>query len=253
VNIIDNSLFDLAEFYLNEDRTDDGVTVLERVARETPDREASSMAHFFLAIIHETRIDDPDRARSEYAKVTGIRAIAVRAKVLRPLRAEKRWNEAIDFLKECLAACEEPSAKAKVIRMMISIAKTSRDEKLLEDTLRSVPDLITYEEAKDAAEVDHQKFEELRQMTDGVQIIRIPARDAKRRPAARKDATRKDTARPGRKPAVVGDAAPARPVKSVAEVEAQIRELERAGFHDQARQLRAELKKLKESKNPEQF
>ncbi|MHC4249445.1 MAG: tetratricopeptide repeat protein [Planctomycetota bacterium] len=247
-NVIDASLFDLAEFYLNEGRADDGVAVLERIARETPDSQARSIAHYNLATIHETTLNDPDRARSEYAKVTGPWAAAARGKVLRPLRMEKRWVEAVDFLKECLAAAEEPSEKAGVVRTLVMIVRSSGDDKLIEATLRSVPDLITYEEARAAAEADRKKLEEMRRRTEAAGPQRAPGPGAARRPDPRRAG-----ARPVRKPPGGGAAAPARPVRSAAEIEAQIRELERAGFDDEARRLRQELRKLKEGQDPEQF
>ena len=244
------SLLDLAEFYLNEKRTAECVAVLERVAGETPDRGTRSIAHYNLATIHEATLDDPDRARAEYAKVTGPWAGAARGKVLRPLTIGKRWAEAVDFLKECLAACEEPSEKARVIRKLTAIAKTSGDEKLLEATLRSVPDLISYEEARAAIVADRKKHAEMLKRSEAFRASR-PTPRAIQRPAPRKDAPR-----PARKPKKVGGAAPARPVRSAAEIEEQIRVLERAGFNDEARRLREELRKfrkLKEGENPDQF
>ncbi len=248
VNIIDGSLFDLAEFYMKEGRIDEGVALLERVVRETPEREARSMAHFNLATIHETILDDPDRARAEYARVTGPWGVAAREKVLKPLRAQKRWVEAADFLRECLAASDDPSEKANVVRALTAVAKTSGDEKLLEATLRSVPDLITYEEARAAAEADREKYKEMQKRAETFRASRPRGPVVGRRPAPLERAPR-----PVRKPKNAGGAARARPVKSAAEVEAQIRELERAGFNDEARRLREELRKFKDGEDPDQF
>ncbi len=242
-NVIDASLFDLADFYLNEGRTADGVRALERVARDTTDRQMQSLAHFNLAVIHETTLDDPDRARAEYAKVTGPMAAAARGKVLGPLRKGKRWTEAVDFLRECLVVCEEPSEKAEVIRMMTAIAKSSGDNNLKEETLRAVPDLITYKEAITAAEADRRKIEEMRRRAQQPRDARPAGPVAVRRPPVR---------RAGR-PAGGGGAAPARPARSEAQLEAQIRELERAGFDEEVRRLRKELRELRESKDPGQF
>jgi len=249
MNLIDNALFDLAEFYMGEGRTSETVAVLGRIAGETPDRQTRSMAHFNLATIHETILDDPDRARAEYARVTGPMAAGARSKILRPLRAQKRWGEAVDFLKECLAACEEPTEKAKVIRTLTAIAKTSGDDKLLETTLRSVPDLVTYEEARAAAEAEDRKLAEMRKKIEAAGGGRADAAAAQPRPGHRDEAP-PPTVR-GRRGA--GGATRARPVKSAAKIEEQIRELERAGFHDEAQRLREELRKLRDAKAPDQF
>jgi len=249
MNLIDNALFDLAEFYMGEGRTSEGVAVLERIAGETPDRQARSMAHFNLATVHETILNDPDRARAEYARVTGPMAAGARSKVLRPLRAQKRWGEAVDFLKECLPACEEPSEKAKVIRTLTAIAKTSGDDKLLETTLRSVPDLLTYEEAKAAAEAEDRKLSEMRKRIEAAGGPRADAATAQPRPGHRDEApTPTVRGRPG-----ADGATRARPIRSAAKIEGQIRELERAGFHDEAQRLREELKKLRDARAPDQF
>jgi hypothetical protein len=250
-NVIDASLFDLAEFYLNEGRTDDGIRALERIARETTDREMRSLAHFNLAGIHETTRDDPGRARAEYAKVTGPMAAAARGKVLGPLRNEKRWTEAIDFLRECLAVCEEPSEKADVLRTMTAIAKSSGDSRLKEETLRSIPDLITYREAVTAAETDRRKIEEMRRRAQASRVAHPTGPAAARRPPVRPPV--RPQVRRAVRPAGGGVAAPARPARSEAQLEAQIRELERAGFDEEVRRLRKELRELRESKNPEQF
>jgi hypothetical protein len=156
--------------------------------------------------------------------------------------------EAADFLKECLAACEEPSDKAGVVRTLVAIARSSGDDKLIESTLRSVPGLITYEEARAASEADRKKVEEMRRRTEAAAPAHAPTPGAARRPEPRRAGPR-----PVRKPPDGGGAAPARPVGSVAEIEAQIRELERAGFDDEARRLREELKKIKAGEDPEQF
>jgi len=248
MNLVDNALFDLAEFYMGEGRTSEGVAVLDRIAGETPDRQTRSMAHFNLATIHETILNDPDRARAEYARVTGPMAAGARSKILRPLRAQKRWGEAADFLKECLAACEEPTEKAKVIRTLTAIAKTGGDDKLLEATLRSVPDLVTYEEARAAAEAEDRKLTEMRKRIEAAGGAGADAAAAQPRPGHRDKTPPTVRVRPG-----AGGATRARPVRSAAKIEEQIRELERAGFHDEAQRLREELRKLKDAKAPDQF
>jgi len=245
-NIVDNALLDLAEFYLGKGRTAEGVATLERVAAETPDRGTRAVAHFNLANIFETTLNDPARARSEYAKVTGPFAGPARGKVLGPLRAEKRWVEAADFLRECLAACEEPEDKAEVIRTLTGIARASGDEGLLESTLRSVPELITYKEAEDAASAESKKFEEMQKRIDAARASSPPGPAAAGRPAPRKRSPRPV-------PPPAGVPTPARAAGRAAELEAQIRELERAGFVDEARQLHEELKSIKENEKPDQF
>ncbi len=148
---VDDSLYLLAEFYMEQGRVEDAVAQLRRVVEKSPDEETRSATHFNLAQIYEKNLNDPERARKEYARVTGVRGPGARARVLGPLRHDKRWDEVIAFLKECLDTPRKPEEKAQLVKRLINEAHASGSPELIESTLLSVPDLITYEEATAAA------------------------------------------------------------------------------------------------------
>ncbi len=208
--VIDDSLYSLAELYMGEGRVEDAIAQLRRVVEKSPDEETRSATHFNLAQIYEKNLKDPERARKEYACVTGIRGAGARARVLGPLRRDKRWDEVIAFLKECLAVPRKPEEKAGLVKRLIREARASGSPELIESTLRSVPDLITYEEATAAAKVATAADQALRRK---IEERRSREGGRRRQPWRRRPALPADRKAPAKRPAEVptkngGDAGP---------------------------------------------
>jgi len=231
LNVIDEALYALAEQYALNDRLADAVAVLERVAKESPDEGARSITHYNLARIYEEKMNDPAKARAEYALVTGPWAASARGHVLMPLRRERRWAEAIAFLRESLVAATSPEDRAEAVRFITTLARESQDAALMESVLKSVPDLITYADAQAAAAARRKKIEEARR------------REAELRAAGM---VRTPPGPPGPPTTAPRPEATDRRAR----LEADIRELERGGFPEEAERLREELRKLGK---PDQF
>lgn len=281
MNVVDESLYALAELYMAEDRVDDAIAIIERVAKESPHETARSISRYNLGRIYDEKLKDPARARAEYARVTGRMAAHARMRVLAPLRREKRWDEAIAFLKECVAAARKPEDKAGAVRELATTARSSRDGKLIEAILLSVPDLISYEDAKVAAEARRKMDEERRAQMERSRRLQPGAPSAATRgrptftrpptPFGRREMPAPVGRMPGMRPPAKAHRAPgaragmpmrptedpghkaARPDVSRQKIEAQIRELERAGFPEEARRLRKKLEEKGGGPQPEQF
>jgi hypothetical protein len=239
-NVVDEARFALAEHYLSHARTDEAVALLEKMAEESPDERARSAAQFNVGRVYEEALGDSDRARAAYARVGGRWATSARSRVVGPLRREGRWGEAVAFLRDCVAAAGTAEDKAGAVRMLVSTVRASGDDKLIESTLASVTEIIAYEEAEAAAEIDRKKMEAIREE-------HAERRAAERRRPAlpgRPDFSRRgELFRPGGAAGRGRAAAGAEPEESEARarIEAEIRELEAAGFEDQARELREKL------------
>jgi tetratricopeptide (TPR) repeat protein len=265
MNVVDESLHGLAEFYLAEDKVDQAVAALERIAAESPDEETRSRTHYNLARIYREKLGDPDRARSAYARVTGSLARGARLTVIGALKREKRWDDIVAFLKECTAASTKPEDKAGALTLLIAMIRQSGDKKLIEATLQSVPDLISYKDAELAADVTRKEREKrMRERAERAQRARPPTPTAfsrrrtpptPLRPTAGRRSIRPPVRRgPGALPATPPPATDVRVEGAAREkVKAQIRELERAGFVEQARRLREKLEGKKENAQPDQF
>jgi len=265
MNVVDESLHGLAEFYLAEDKLEQAVAVLERIAAESPDEETRARTHYNLARMYREKLNDPDRARSEYARVTGPLARGARLTVIGALRREKRWDEIVAFLRECAAASTKPEDKADALTLLVAMIRQSGDKKLIESTLRSVPDLISYKDAELAADVTRKEREKrMRERTERAQKARPPTPSAfsrrrtmptPLRPTAGRRSIRPPVRRgPGALPTTVRPATDVRVQGAAREkAMAEIRELERAGFGEQARRLRKKLEGKKEEAQPDQF
>ena len=258
MNVVDESLYGLAQFYLAEEKLEQVVATLERIAAESPDEETRSRTHFNLARLCSDTLNDPDRARSEYAKVTGSLARSARLTVIGALKREKRWDEIVAFLKDCAAASRKPEDKAGALTLLVAMIRQSGDKKLIESTLQSVPDLISYKDAELAADVTRKERE--KRMRERAQRARPPTPTAlsrrRTRPAPPRPTMGRREIRPPvrRKPGARGAATDVRVEGAAREkVKAEIRELERAGFHEQARRLREKLEGKEQDAQPDQF
>lgn len=192
MNVIDEARYVLAEHYAASDRVPDAVAALEDTAAATPDAETRSVTRFNLGMIYQEKLGDQVRARAAFSKVTGRMAATARNRIIAPLRREKNWAEAVEFLKECLEHADEPKDRADVVRQLIQVARTCGDEGLMESVLSSVPGMISYEDAQKELRSRRAKLEETREARmELAQPARLRGREIKRKdrdrpaPAAR--------------------------------------------------------------------
>jgi len=247
MNVIDEVIYALAEHRLAADRVQEAVALLERVASSSPDKEARSVSRYNLGRIFEERLLDAVRARTEYARVCGRWGGTARNRVLAPLRRERKWAEAIEFLRECLAVATDPEDKSDIARSMLATIRESGELSLVESILEPVTKAITYEEAQAAAEARRRKADELRRS----QAELSPggpgrgADEAEIRPQASQRVQGAVKGPFGGRivPPRPGEPARTQPSERRAKLEAELRELEQAGFEEEAKRVREQLEK----------
>lgn len=195
MNVIDEARYVLAEHYAASDRVPDAVAALEDTAAATPDAETRSVTRFNLGMIYQEKLGDQVRARAAFSKVTGRMAATARNRIIAPLRREKKWAEAVEFLKECLEHADEPKDRADVVRQLIQVARTCGDEGLMESVLSSVPGMISYEDAQKELSSRRAKLEETRKARMAAARLRGPRikreTAGKNRPVSREPKSRR--------------------------------------------------------------
>lgn len=232
MNVIDETLYALAEHYLARGKNVEALQLLERVASSSPDAEARSASRYNMGRIYEERLGDALRARTEYARVSGRWGGAARNKVLAPLKRDRNWGEAIAFLKECLAVSTDPEDKSEIARSMLATVRESGETSLIESVAEAIMKALSYEEAHIAAEARRKKVEELRKM--------LPPQPAlsSQSPEQPAGAEPKPQGFVKKGPFGAQSVSPGLAKPKSSKLEEEARELEKAGFEEEAKRLR---------------
>lgn len=238
VNVIDNALIQLANTYLKMNRIEDAIATLERIIEESPLQDMKGLAHFYIGRIYSEILNDREKSRQHFARVSGRYAPSARLRVITKMEMAKKYQEAIDFLALCARVGATPKEKSESILRMITTAHKAKDNELMQRTLMSVSELISYDDAiaaaKIAAEENKKRDEEYKKRYSNKHpTLKTPNVTAPKEPPP-----------PVGKKTNVQNSAQLE--KRIEILKTQIRKLEENGFKDRANRLRKTLEALRD-------
>jgi tetratricopeptide (TPR) repeat protein len=148
MNPLDATYHDLAETYYKAQKYVEAVDSLRVTIEKSPDKEAKGAARFNAAQIYRQGLNYYSHAAEEYLQVEG----KLRARALRELldmfeNQAKDLQLAIDTLSELAKQTQDKGDKVDILRALASAYSRAEKPDEAVSTLKSITQLLTYEEA----------------------------------------------------------------------------------------------------------
>ena len=152
MNPLDGAFQALSEAQFRAKKHVEAVDSLKQIMEKSPDDESKNAAHFNAASIYRQGLGYYSHAAEEYLKVNG----KLRNRSLRELvemfREANDIQLAIDTLTELAGATEDKGDKVDILQALAHAYTLSEKHDEAIETLKQIPQLITYEEAVEMKE-----------------------------------------------------------------------------------------------------
>jgi tetratricopeptide (TPR) repeat protein len=148
MNPLDATYHDLAETYFKAQKYVEAVDSLKVIIEKSPDKEAKGAARFNAAQIYRQGLNYYSHAAEEYLQVEG----KLRTRALKELldmfqNQAKDLQLAIDTLTELAQQTQDKGDKVDILRALASAYSRAEKPDDAVNTLKSITQLLTYEEA----------------------------------------------------------------------------------------------------------
>ena len=148
MNPLDATYHDLAETYFKAQKYVEAVDSLKVIIEKSPDKESKGAARFNAAQIYRQGLNYYSHAAEEYLQVEG----KLRTRALKELldmfqNQAKDLQLAIDTLTELAKQTEDKGDKVDILRALASAYSRAEKPDDAVNTLKSITQLLTYEEA----------------------------------------------------------------------------------------------------------
>ena len=145
LELAEQALFAMAQILYEKEDYQATVEELARVAAESPDDHARSGAHLVAGHIYREKLGDTTKAIEQYKQVTGDRAPRALKAMVKCYEEIGRPDSAAAALEERLLQAATALEKAMILNEIANVYRRANDPDKAIDTLRRIPQTITYE------------------------------------------------------------------------------------------------------------
>jgi len=154
VNVVDASYFLRADAALRAEDRAKAIELLTTVIEKSPDEDAKNFARLALARLYMGgEEEDKAKAPALLAAVHGWLGVRARGMEVAELLGARDFAGAAPKVEEAIAKATDVEEKAGLIRLVAQLLSRADDAEALVAFLEKVPELITYEEAMEAAKL----------------------------------------------------------------------------------------------------
>lgn len=148
LNVVDRAIYSVAQILCEKGEYENAIKELAKVAAESPDERAKAGAHLAAGHICRYKVGDATKAIEEYRQVTGELADRALRAIVKCYEEMGQPDKAAQALEDRLAQASQPMDRVRLLNEIADVYRRSNNPDRAIETLRRVPQVITYEEAE---------------------------------------------------------------------------------------------------------
>ncbi|MEW6355695.1 MAG: tetratricopeptide repeat protein [Planctomycetota bacterium] len=148
LNVVDKAFYTVAQLLYEKGEYENAIKELSKVVDESPDERAKAGAHLVAGHIYRFKLQQTDQALAEYKQVTGDLADRAMKSMIQCYETMGQPDQAAKVLEDRLMQATQTQEKAFILNEVANIYRRAGNIDKAIETLRRIPQMITYDEAE---------------------------------------------------------------------------------------------------------